>query len=494
MFIRYFTAALSAAIAILPSAALDLQCTPGSLATSGADYSNETELRISGTVDASDLFFIGDKMTGLKTLDLSQCKIAAYKGEPLKGQSEYPASAIPFAAFAGSPITSVALPSAISVGDMAFASSALTSLVVPEGTVALGQGAFSKCPNLKEVTLTPATSGGCVFKDCTALRSVNLQGVSAVADGEFAGCAALAEVNGSEALVSIGNSAFEGCGALVSFSFGRPLKTVGAYAFARTALVMLNLESTSLSSLGDWAFAYNTALVEATLPSSLPRVGKGVFFDCPALSQVNLPAACAAIGDYALKGASGLLQLAMPQGVESIGELALKDASSLTDVKIPASVQYIGSGAMEGMTSLARIDATDLTSVPELGNDVWAGLDQADVLLSVGESTVDDFKAAPQWQEFTLRSVPTSAVGPVVDELAESSLSGYFDGRTLHLRAKGADVASVALYNAAGALLAYASPKADMVEMDTSAFDDSLFIVRCVLDGGKITTLKLARR
>lgn len=494
MFIRYFTAVLSAAIAIAPSFALDIQCTPGSLASSGADYSTATELRLSGTVDASDLFFIGDKLNNLKSLDLSQCRIAAYKGEPLKGQSEYPSSTIPAAVFAGSPITTVTFPSGISVGDMAFAGSALTSLVVPEGTVSLGQGAFSTCSNLKEVTLTPVKSGGYVFKDCTALQSVNLQGVSDISDSEFAGCTALAKVNGADALVSIGNSAFEGCSALDAFTFGRSLSTIGASAFAHTALERVDLASTGLTALGDWAFAYNTALMEASLPASLPSIGKGVFFDCPALTQINLPAACAEIGDYALKGASGLSQLALPNSVESIGELALKDASSVTDVTVPASIQYIGSGAMEGMTSLARIDGTNLTSVPELGNDVWAGIDQADIVLSVGESYVDDFKATPQWQEFTLRSVPTSAVNPVVDELTESSLSGYFDGRTLHLRAKGADVASVALYNAAGALLAYASPMADSVEMDTSAFDDSLFIVRCVLDSGKTATLKLARR
>lgn len=493
---KYIIAALSVATISSAASALDVHSTAGALPSLVGEPASVAELRLTGTVDASDLFFISREMTSLRTLDLSGVTIAAYSGDKIGGLTSYAAATIPQGVFSVTALTSVVLPAAgnVAVGDFAFAGSALRSVTIGAGVASIGQGAFSDCDELTEVTLRHVATGGYVFKGCDRLAKVNLGGMSRVSASDFADCPALAEVSGGENLTDVGASAFEGCVALSSFDFHPGITSIGASSFSHSGLRAADLsECSRLASVGAWAFAYETALASVVLPAGLASLGEGAFFDCPALASVNIPASCEFIPDYAFKGNTALTEAVVPEGAYEIGRYAWHGASSLTKVTLPASLEYIGDNAMEGLTRLAEVDATALYQVPDLGTDVWVGVNQSEVLLSVQPDMTDAFGAASQWQEFDIRSVSTGADN-VASAPGSVSLRARFAGKELQVEASGAVISSLALYDTAGVLLGTHAADAERVAVDTSNFGTNIYIVRCALADGSAATVKIARK
>lgn len=492
----YIVAALSMAAICNTAAALEVQSTAGGLDALVDNPASVTELKVGGTVDASDLFFISREMTSLRTLDLSGVTIAAYSGDKIGGLTSYDAATIPQGVFSATALTSVVLPAAgnVAVGDFAFAGSALKSVTIGAGVASIGQGAFSDCDELTEVTLRPVATGGYVFKGCDRLAKVNLGGMSRVSASDFADCPALAEVSGGENLTAVGASAFEGCVALSSFDFHPGITSIGASSFAHSGLRAADLsECSRLVSVGAWAFAYEPALASVALPAGLASLGEGAFFDCPALASVNIPASCEYLPDYAFKGNTALAEAVVPEGTYEIGRYAWHGASSLSKLTLPASLEYIGDNAMEGTTGLSEVDATALDRVPDLGTEVWAGVNQPEVLLSVQPAMTDAFGAASQWQEFDIRTVSTGADN-VASAPGSVSLRARFAGQELQVEASGAVISSLALYDTAGVLLGTYAADAERAAVDTSNFGTNIYVVRCVLADGSAATVKIARK
>ncbi|MCM1067765.1 MAG: leucine-rich repeat domain-containing protein [Muribaculaceae bacterium] len=491
---KYIFCTVLAALAASSASAVEVTCTPGKLHKLLEKSTLATELRVSGTMDASDFFFIDDEMKALRSLDLSAVTIAAYKGDRLRGLSEYPAATIPQGAFPASAITTLSLPAtgSVTIGDFAFAGSAITTLSVPEAIKEIGQGAFSGCTALTSVKLSAARMGGYVFKGCSSLESVDLGSTVALGASDFADCRSLVAVNSSGSLQSIGASAFESCSTLRDFVFGSSLRSIGASAFAHSGLLSANLNAcTSLSTLGDWAFAYDSELSSASLPGQLGSIGRGAFFDCSSLSTFTFPSACPSIADYTFKDARGISELTLPDGVESIGQYALKGAEGLSTITLPASLEYIGSHAMEGTHALTVLDASHLDYVPDLGDDVWAGVEKPAVRLDVADGMADDFLAADQWQDFNIRDINTGS--DLASVVSETSLQGRFVGKELQIKATGSDISAVEVYNPAGLLLVAVRGDGEQLSIDTSHFDNNLYIIRCTLTEGTAATLKLAR-
>lgn len=488
---HFITAIFFCALPALSVSALDVECRPGQLSAILSDPSQVAELRLTGTADASDFFFMGSSMPALRTVDLSAVTIAAYEGLPVGGRSVWPASTIPDGAFAGSPVSSVTFPSgSFAIGEYAFAASRLTELSLPAGVTSVGMAAFAACPDLTDVTLAPGASySGYVFHRCPSLASVNLAGVTEVPEMMFADCTALASVTASDALAVIGTGAFESCGALTSFGFGKDLRTLGAEAFDNSGLVTVDLAASSaLTSVGAWAFAHCRSLTDAVLPASVSTAGEGLFFDCPSLAVLTLPDRLAGYSDYMLGGASSLGSVSLGSGLDTIGRYALKGSAAI-GLKLPSSLTLISDGAMEGMTALSHIDASALDEVPQLGTDVFKGVEQSKVVLTASASAIDAFRAAPQWQEFDIQGTTTDEHLTAVP----SAIRGRFEGALLLVEASGTTIAALQLFTLSGLLLDDVAIDSDHAAVDTSAHSDAVYVVVCTLSDGRSATLKIAR-
>lgn len=458
---------LTCVLATQTCVALDIACSPGNFA-SLLEGQEPNALAISGSIDASDIFYIADKLPGLKALDLSQCTIAAYNGSPIKGSAHYRAGAIPPSAFAGSALESVVFPTkgTLSIGTGAFAASALKKLSLPSVKTDIADGAFAACLSLTEVDIPGATKvGPYAFRACKALTSANLSGVTVLADKAFAACDALKEVAFGPGLVDIGSAAFEGC-----------------------ALVTANLSATAVNAIGDWAFADNSSLENITLPKGLKKLGKGVFFDCNALRDITIPEGCTLLPDYALKDC-GLRDITMAN-VSHIGAYSLKGASEMWHLALPSTLKSIGDNAMEGMTTLASINGSSLTLVPQLGNDVWDGVDQGKVTLLIKSAHVADFANTPQWKEFNIIDAETSSVD---ENQVATGLRGAITDGILYIESQGAEIAKVEVFDAAGHLLATAAPSSQTCAVDLANHTVKIFIVRTTLADTTVASLKLAR-
>lgn len=481
------TALGAAAITVSPEA-------PGTLKPLVEDAASQTGLNVNGPVDASDLYFIAREMPGLRTLDLSKASIKAYKGDKIGGRTSFPEGMIPQNVFTATRIESLALPEegTVTVGDGAFAGTPLRTLSVGANVDEIGDGAFASCPYLTEITIASPVIGAGAFADCPALTSVKFTAPARLGTGAFARDAALTSVAGDATLTEIGDGAFAGCSSLSDFTFGSAVTRVGDRAFSRTGLTSADLSDCSMKpAVGAWAFAENPKLATADF-SGAASTGDGIVFDCPALTRF-VPSAADSISAYSYAkdtslDADGLIA----DGVRVVGANALRDMSQVESIIIPASVEYIGANAMEGMSGLKEM-TTLATEVPELGDDVWRGVPQADVTLHVPANHGSYYEGADQWKNFIIEDPAVTGITDAADDSATASLKGRFVGDELQVSISGVEISRLALHDTSGIMLLAVEPMEDFVAIDTSGMSARVFIVSATLTDGRTATLKLAK-
>lgn len=470
-----------------------VESTPGALSGAISSPATVEQLAVTGTVDASDLYFIAGSMPALRTLDLSDAAIAAYTGDRLGNKTSYPAAAIPAHVFAGSAITSVTLPSqaGLAIGYAAFAGSAVTSVTLPSNVVSVGHAAFSGCPALTSASIAAASLGDGAFAGCPALTSATFTADATLGDNAFAGCPALTTVGGSEHITAIGGRAFADCGALAGFSFGAKLAGIGDEAFVRAGLRNVDLSpATGLESVGKWAFALMPYLESAVMGNA--RADEGVVFGCPELRSFELSQKSTEVPDLAYSKNSSLSPAGLAHSdIVRIGDYAMSGLSGISTITLPASLEELGDHAMAGMTGLTAI-TSPAPSAPATGTDVWHGVEQRDVRLIVPDGSEGSYKAADQWQNFNILGMSQSAdaiSGEVFD-----GLRARFEGNLLFVSiADGTGIASLGLYNASGTLLFAGTPGRPLVTIDTADAADRVFILVATLTDGRRAALKIAR-
>ena len=459
-----------------------------------------TQLEVTGTMDARDFKFIADSLNSLTSLDLSNVVIEEYSSDVnpvFFSVHDYKAMAIPPTAFFGMPLQQVTLPQGLKeIGEAAFAGcGALQSITVPESVEEIGDFAFSACNSLTSVTIPQQVEvmGTGVFARCEALTQATINATTVGKDA-FMDCTNLSEVNLAAGVTGINTGAFAGTTALKQLSLpaGSKLEYIGQAAFAGSGLESINLtDCEALSSIGMWAFA-NSQLTAAALPEGVESVGDGAFYYNLNMEQVALPASLTTLSNYILAG-NNKVATANPvtDGVTSIGDYAFYNWDQITLFNFPETVKYIGTQAMAGQTGLETVRGRSL-DVPELGDDVWAGVNQGMIPLKVDQQVTEDYRAAEQWKEFVIVGIPTDIDETVIDA-ATVDIKAHFNGTTLVVNASQA-IARVDIYDTRGVLLTTAAPMTTMAQLDTAHFVGKVYIVTVVLDNGSKKAFKLMRQ
>ena len=385
MRLRNILTIIIAAVA-LQVLALDVNNTAGNLHQAVTDL-NITTLKVTGTMDANDFYFIADNLRSLKTVDLSGVTVVACHTAQLHyTQHDFDADALPTGCFASLPLTSVKLPTGLKrIGSAALADcEQLASIDLPASLEAIGDYAFAHCTALTTITIPASvTEVGCgAFMRCAALKS-------------FA-------VAPSGQLQVLGDVALMDCPSLTTIDLGRAIKRIGSRALAGTGLKTLDLNSsTALEEVGDGAMTL-TPVTTVKLPTNVNVLGESAFLYDTSLTSVSLGNKLATVGDYALAGTS-LQGKLMFSGLKTLGDYALYNTTLLTSVELPATTEYLGTRAMAGMTGLTELTSNAETP-PALGQDVWAGVKQSKIPLTVPEESLDLYRAANQWKKFLLPS------------------------------------------------------------------------------------------
>lgn len=147
------------------------------------DYTKIKNLKVTGTVNANDFFFMRDQMTALQSVNMQTARIAAVDG--------YAANEIPAGAFSkkASLVRFVLPENIVKIGASAFSFTGLSgSLTIPNGVEELDREAFGNCPFGGTLSLP---------------RSLNIIG-----QGAFENCSLVGALNISESVTFIGSYAF----------------------------------------------------------------------------------------------------------------------------------------------------------------------------------------------------------------------------------------------------------------------------------------------
>ncbi|MBQ6926244.1 MAG: leucine-rich repeat protein, partial [Kiritimatiellae bacterium] len=328
-----------------------------------------------------------------------------------------PVVAITDEAFAGNTaITSVAIPSSMTnITDDAFAGcTGLREVVIPSSVTNIAATAFEGCTGIMKVAVG-RLFGHDTFADlldeilpdvdCSNIERVTfLDGVTAIPDNFFAGCAALRAMDIPESVVDIGTNVFEACSALetttleglrvyqgwvlgydetlstppaavggsplsegansganlvvpASYNAGEPpaprqIRGIAAGAFEGEAFATATLPE-SLRFIGSRAFKNCTRLENVAVPAGVWKIDREAFRNCTRAQGLSLPESLRVVADGSFANCTRLQNVSIPLGVEEIGVIAFSNCWRVTSISIPQSVKRVGNGAFADCENIA---------------------------------------------------------------------------------------------------------------------------------------------
>ena len=109
-----------------------------------------------------------------------------------------------------------------------------TSIVIKDGTISIGERAFSSCTNLVNIEIPNSviSISDEAFSYCKGLTSIEIpDGVTNIGNSAFCGCSGLKNVTIGNGVTTIGHSAFYNCGFINNITIGKSVTTIGHSAF-----------------------------------------------------------------------------------------------------------------------------------------------------------------------------------------------------------------------------------------------------------------------
>ena len=240
--------------------------------------------------------------------------------------------------------------------------------------------------------------GAIVIPSSVTYNSVSYS-VTSIGSWAFLNCSNLTSVTIPNSVTSIGEYAFDGCTGLTSVTIGNSVTRIGNGAFLNCSNLTSVTIPNSVTRIGMSAFYGCTGLTSVTIGNSVTSIGSAAFWECTGLTSVTIPNSVTSIGSGAFSYCTGLTSVTIPNSVTSIGGYAFSYCSRLTSVTIPNSVTSIGEGAFAGCTGLTSITC-EVATPPTLGSEVFSSVDKS-IPLYVPAGSIDLYKAAEQWKDFT---------------------------------------------------------------------------------------------
>ena len=482
---------------MLSANAADITVTPGKLKDALSEVANtESHLTLSGSMDVRDFHTLVAERPDLTSLDLSKVSIAAFESStPVSyGPARHNADELPSGALLGLKLTELTLPSGLTtIGEGALAGMQFTELTIPTTVTTIADNALYGCDKLTSITLPSSVKelGAYALAGCTSLTRVDLSAthLTKLNDRLFVSDTSLRTVSLPSTLTSIGEGCFAGTDMLSNISLPGALIEIGKNAFYRSGIESVVIPA-AVTEIGDFAFAQCPRLVSAVLEGTDTELGRGLFFADPEFVVFKAPG-IATFPDYLFAGDSKFDVAPIMTNLAEIGAYALKDTGAQSLV-FGSSLIYLGDGAMENMTSLVDIDATALKNiVPELGEDVFSGINQPETELLVADDLSDAWRGAPQWREFKV--ITETEKGEMsVSDVQTAAVKCRFETSTLLVESPE-DISIVEVYSPSGAKVVSESPRSTHASIEAGHLSERVYIVRVYLSNGDIATFKLMR-
>ena len=254
-------------------------------------------------------------------------------------------------------------------------------------------------------------------------------GVSNIGDFAFGSCTNLTNITIPNSVTSIGYDAFYYCRSLKSVTIPNNVTSIGKSAFEYcTGLTNVTIGN-SVTSIGEHAFAYCSSLASITIPDSVISIGDDAFSGTAWYKAQPDGIVYAGKVLYEYKGSMPTnTSIIVKEGTTVIADRAFSGYSNLASITIPNSVTNIGDYAFSGCTGLPEI--TCLAEVPPTIQSNTFNNIRRSIPLYVPEESVDLYKSATYWKEFTniqpIGGLVTSTPMPEVDTYIPDNIDEYF--------------------------------------------------------------------
>lgn len=307
-------------------------------------------------------------------------------------------------------LISVDLPKSLtSIGQNAFYwCDKLTTVTIPAGVTELGKTAFNGCKGLKSIisyAVEPPTCGANCFYNVDKAIPVLVPKGSLEKYKNATGWSDFSNIQVNP-IIAYGTCGAQGDnlkwilnleGVLTISGEGDMADNVGSWGPIRSEIKSVAIAE-GATSIGKEAFAECNNLTAVTIPASVTSIGNGAFLNCTALPAITIPKGITSIKENTFSGCVKLTGLIIPNTVTEIGKSAFA-GSGLTSLVVPLFVTKIGEKAFSGCTGLTAINAQVVTP-PDCGANAFANVDKS-ITLFVPEESVEDYKNAKEWKDFT---------------------------------------------------------------------------------------------
>lgn len=217
-------------------------------------------------------------------------------------------------------------------------------------------------------------------------------GVTAIGDRAFRGCAGITSVTIPYGVTSIGSSAFDGCTGLVSVEIPASVTTIGSGAFSGCSSLTVHYngtraqwESLRIETYGVPVVCADDGQRSENQPSVLTIQNRVVVkCDPSATGYIEIQPGVTEIAAGAFSNCVSIKGIVIPEGVTTIGTGAFRYCSDMLSVEVPGSVTYIGDKAFEYCNRLEEVNFTGTVSqLAALGLDMKGIKDMGTVSVTV---------------------------------------------------------------------------------------------------------------
>lgn len=398
------------------------------ITAAGKDYKTLKNLKITGSINEKDVYFMRDEMDLLQALNLKETRVIGKAGSRSfnvgKVVHEEP-YVIPDEAFnEKATLATVVLPDTlVAIGDMAFRScgNLCCAINIPEGVKYIGASAFLWCNNLTGTLSLPTTleyigGGGAVdihgaFSDCHFVCELKLpSGLKYIGHNAFSGNSGYyGNLVLPEKLEFLGDFAFGGAKNITGdLEIPQGVTIIRQGTFGNTGLNGNLKLHDGIVSIQQGAFEGSKLKGELTLPKNLTSIGANTFSGCDFSGVLHLPDKLMSIGDKAFAYNWRLMGvIEFPEGMQSIGAGAFAQCRSIEGLVFPESLESIryeasyaeDGGAFQGCYGIGSI-VSKSEIPPYVQSGAFDGVPKDNFTLEVPESAVSQYTVSPGWCDF----------------------------------------------------------------------------------------------
>ncbi|KAB5384251.1 leucine-rich repeat domain-containing protein, partial [Bacteroides salyersiae] len=322
---------------------------PGNLSNqvSASDYAKINNLKLTGVINDTDIAFIKQNLTAVKTLDLLD---ASFINNSINTQFQK-----------NTWVTLILPKGTLTINSAALQESEwLQSIVLPEGLTDINSNAFYKCSSLQNIVLpsTLRTIGIRAFNDCASLKAITIPDrVESIEQYVFYECSALEEIIIGNGVKSIsGYGPFEGCSNLKKVVIGNGLTDLTGSIFQGKTNLTEVILGENITTIGSSCFMGCTGLEKITLPKKLRNINGAAFLGCSNLRTIEMPDSLRTLKDQVFEGCENLQSIILADSLTGeIGNRAFYNCKSLTTITIPDKAESIGQYVFSGCSALEEI-------------------------------------------------------------------------------------------------------------------------------------------